>query len=177
MTTKDQSLRTVAQNLIENALSNADVSLQLKATILGHIQEQIEASKESKRGATEAPNADNLNVVAIPSLGEFGELLDTVSPRSSNGLFWKQEDLILLKMGKNISVIFYDHAYLKHHQTTSQATEAKEAKEAKETEKKEKTDIEQDQIDNKQNKEKKLRLSKVIFDKQQKNDGMLIDLT
>ena len=165
MTTKERVLTTsIIENFIQNALSNADVSSQLKATILGDIQAQIEASK---------PSVDNTNVVAIPSLGEFGELLDIVSPRSSNGVFWKQEDLILLNMGRNITILFYDHDYLKHQKPTSQATEVTattEAREAKEKEKekdkkeeKEEIDSEQDKADNKA----KILLSKVVFEKQE----------
>ena len=167
-------------SIVETALSNADISSQAKAIILGHIQEQIEASKRGKQEDTKAPIVDNVNLVSIPSLGEFGELLDIVSPISSNGLFWKQEDLILLNMGKNVSIIFYDYDYLKHKKTTSQATaeaketqekEKKEKEKEKESEKKKETDSKQDEADN--NTTKILRLSKVVLEKQETNGGMM----
>ena len=187
MTTNEQLLTTIVENLVENALSNADVSSQLKTTILGHIQEQIEASKTRKQEEAKSPIVDNVNLVAIPSLGEFGELLDIVSPKSLNGLFWKQEDLMLLNMGKNISIVFYDHDYRKHQKITSQATattsttttETKEAEKTKEKEKekererekKEEADSKQDKADN--NTAKILRLSKVVFEKEETNGGMM----
>ena len=36
-----------------------------------------------------------------------------VSPESSNGLFWKQDDLILLNISKNISIVFYAETKMK----------------------------------------------------------------
>ena len=70
-------------------------SSQLKASILAHLQQQTEQNKQGSQESSEEQSIDNVNLVKIPSIGEFGQLLDIVAPKSSNGLFWKQEDLIL----------------------------------------------------------------------------------
>ena len=52
--------------------------------LLGQIENQIQSENK-----TQNEDIDNVKLVQIPSLGEFGELLDIVLPPSSNGVFWK----------------------------------------------------------------------------------------
>ena len=139
MTTK-QHQKTALLKEIENSLATkSHLSSDLKASLLANVKKQLEEAEH-----TTSPN----RLVKIPSLGEFDKLLDIVSPQSRNGLFWKAQDLVLLNVDENTSIIFYHNA-TKPRQDDTKQTEDK----------------------NKDEEEKKFKLVKLIS-KQNENDGI-----
>ena len=101
---------------LEKALKNIPkqfLSADLKASILTRLNKNGNTyDKQNTSSTKEEEIISNVDLVSIPSLGEFGELLEQVSPSLSMTKLvnLNQSDLILLKISKNYTIIFVEAA-------------------------------------------------------------------
>ena len=159
MTTQRSQNETLLKDVEALLGANSSLSSTFKSSILSQIERQIQSQNETPQDVNH-----NVKLVQIPSIGEFGELLDIVSPESSNGAFWKHEDLVLLNISKNVSIVFYDDNGRNDENKTD---DVKQKQKEKEHEKEQEREPKQ-----------KLRLGKLVFGQDEENNddkrGMLM---
>ena len=90
------------------------------------------ANKNTKRNGS-APTSDkaivrNVELVSIPSIGEFERLLYQVSPPIGRKAIFNENDLVLLKISKDLTILFYQQQktnITKNKQTKNENKEKK----------------------------------------------------
>ena len=160
--TRDETLLKNVETLLGE---RQDLSNSLKASILSSIEKQIQSENEIQND-----EIHSVKLVQIPSLGEFGQLLDIVSPQSAKDLVWTQEDLVLLNISKNVTIVFFDDDSSKDEANATDKEDREKEKEEKEREKNQEAKENANTKEMKKQK-KKLRLGKLVFQESEDSNG------
>ena len=130
---------------VEKVLNNIPkhlLSSDLKAFLLSSVNRTNNDSDKQNTSSTKKEIISNVDLVSIPSLGEFGELLEEVSPSLSMAkiIHLKESDLLLLKISKRYTIIFVE-AVLEPILKSKDKKEEKEENKLNMNDKKDKTQL------------------------------------